>query len=658
MNKCQCCGQDIATEPAAASTIWIDDALMACCNQAHARAVALRAQDVSVLHLLHAAASERTLGQLLDRFGLPGDLLRARCAAAEPSSGGATLTGRIATSDELRRLLAAAQRDATAQGRETAGIEDVLRCLLWAEIDLPAARLVRAWRLAFADTTRTGIDGKPRDASPGREDRRADDLYHQLGSDDAERQSLPVSRTGFETQLSSLDSRRVSADFVASTGSAASREISVMTQRTGRGTLASDASAKRDRTGDGSSAGREWRSAPMAAAANIPSPFHARPAASPPRAPGQKDKAQAGKRRRRLRNRIRRMQRQRQQRRRISFAGRLRNEAHVSGAMVTASDLQALMARIDALQRQLTDAVAQTRAGSPSAWHRREMASDPATATGMATGGSGNVLSGSSASGSQRRNGRSARRTRWLARQRRIRRLKRSRQRQHTRAYRTWSRAVRQPAVPVDIERSAIAPPPNLVPPPMRFHESGVRPEAGTDRDARADIDDDHDDFIIDDEAERDFDDAASDKEKRFYLSLDDDIVRAPSIGPRTADRLNRCGIVTVRDLLNCDASNLAGRLRARHITAARIVEWQHQARLVCTIPWLRGTHAQLLVGASYPTLTEILQQEPGIICGAILSFAGTRDGQRVLRAGPPPDVERILQWIERAHLAEPQRAA
>ena len=75
----------------------------------------------------------------------------------------------------------------------------------------------------------------------------------------------------------------------------------------------------------------------------------------------------------------------------------------------------------------------------------------------------------------------------------------------------------------------------------------------------------------------REIDDAFR-KEKRFYLTLDDDIVRAPSIGPRTAERLNPCGINCVRDLLNCDAASLAGRLKARHITTARITD-QHPAR-------------------------------------------------------------------------------
>ena len=72
---------------------------------------------------------------------------------------------------------------------------------------------------------------------------------------------------------------------------------------------------------------------------------------------------------------------------------------------------------------------------------------------------------------------------------------------------------------------------------------------------------------------------------KRFYLSPDDDIVRAPSIGPRTAARLTPVGLVLVRDLLNCDPEAVAAMVGARYMPAARIAEWRAQARLVCTIP-------------------------------------------------------------------------
>ena len=165
---------------------------------------------------------------------------------------------------------------------------------------------------------------------------------------------------------------------------------------------------------------------------------------------------------------------------------------------------------------------------------------------------------------------------------------------------------------------------------------------------SRPDADHDHD--------ADDFDEPTA--EKRFYLSLDDDVVNAPSIGPRTAERIHPAGISTVLDLLASDPDEAAAALKVRYITAPVIRDWQDQARLVCTVPWLRGTHAQLLVGAGYRSAEAIAAADPDDLTSAILSFAATKDGQRVLRNGSPPDLEKIVRWVRHAGLAELDRAA
>lgn len=136
---------------------------------------------------------------------------------------------------------------------------------------------------------------------------------------------------------------------------------------------------------------------------------------------------------------------------------------------------------------------------------------------------------------------------------------------------------------------------------------------------------------------------------RRIYLDAGDDIEAAPSIGPKTAERLIAVGLSTVGDLLAADAEATAMRIGARHITPATIVDWQDQARLVMSVPGLRGTHAQLLVGAGLRTIEEIAAAEPTALSAAILKFATTREGERVLRSGEPPDIERIKTWIESA---------
>jgi hypothetical protein len=137
--------------------------------------------------------------------------------------------------------------------------------------------------------------------------------------------------------------------------------------------------------------------------------------------------------------------------------------------------------------------------------------------------------------------------------------------------------------------------------------------------------------------------------ERRFHLTLDHDVVDGPSIGPKTAERLHPHGIKTVRDLMKADPAALAVLIGARHIGAETISGWQDQARLVCTVPGLRGTHAQLLVGSGYRSADEIASAEAEKLCADVLAFAATAPGQRLLRNGDPPDIERIKGWLEAA---------
>jgi hypothetical protein len=109
---------------------------------------------------------------------------------------------------------------------------------------------------------------------------------------------------------------------------------------------------------------------------------------------------------------------------------------------------------------------------------------------------------------------------------------------------------------------------------------------------------------------------------------------------------------------LACNVEQAAVQISVRYITPHRLSLWQAQARLVCTVPWLRGTHAQLLAGAGFDTIEKIGGADKAAVCAAILQFATTRDGQSVLRSGAPPDIERVGRWVEAASLAEPERAA
>lgn len=140
---------------------------------------------------------------------------------------------------------------------------------------------------------------------------------------------------------------------------------------------------------------------------------------------------------------------------------------------------------------------------------------------------------------------------------------------------------------------------------------------------------------------------------KRTFLAAKDDVERAPSIGPKLADRLATAGIRTVADLLDADPEKVALDLAHRHITAETVTDWQHQSRLMMEIPGLRGGEAQLLVGSGFRTKDHIAEADADTICTALLAYAVTAAGQRALRDGTPPDIEEVRQWLEAAKVAD-----
>ena len=143
----------------------------------------------------------------------------------------------------------------------------------------------------------------------------------------------------------------------------------------------------------------------------------------------------------------------------------------------------------------------------------------------------------------------------------------------------------------------------------------------------------------------------------RTYLSPDHDVVDAPTIGPKMAERLAPLGVRTVGDLLIADPARIAGGLGRSEVDAETVRAWQDQARLVCLVPGLRGTHAQLLVGAGFATAAAIATAEADELCARVLAFAASPAGQRVLRNGEPPDVARIKSWLDGAREVQAEAA-
>ena len=135
----------------------------------------------------------------------------------------------------------------------------------------------------------------------------------------------------------------------------------------------------------------------------------------------------------------------------------------------------------------------------------------------------------------------------------------------------------------------------------------------------------------------------------RLYLAATDNLDAAPSIGPKTARRFAQIGVFTVADFLARNPVELAERLRMRWMPAQVLSDWQAQAQLVMSVPSLRGTHAQLLVGAGYRDAESIIAADADKLCADVLTFAATEEGRRVLREGGAPDIEKIRAWISNA---------
>lgn len=150
----------------------------------------------------------------------------------------------------------------------------------------------------------------------------------------------------------------------------------------------------------------------------------------------------------------------------------------------------------------------------------------------------------------------------------------------------------------------------------------------------------------------------SSNDELRFYLNRSDDVEAAPSIGPKTAQRLGTVGVYTVDDLLQAGPDAIASRLNNRRITPETIVSWQAQARLVCTVPELRGHDSQILVACGVTEAEQLAGKRPVDLFAIVGPFADTSEGERIVRGGKKPDLEEVTDWIRFAQQARPLKAA
>ncbi len=144
----------------------------------------------------------------------------------------------------------------------------------------------------------------------------------------------------------------------------------------------------------------------------------------------------------------------------------------------------------------------------------------------------------------------------------------------------------------------------------------------------------------------------------KFYLEWDSPLEKAPSIGPKTADRFAALGVKTVGQFITANAESMSKRLGQKHLDAVTLGEWQLQSKFCLQLPELRGHDAQLLVGAGVLAVDELTQIEPEFLLDQVLMFAQSSEGERALRGSPIPDLAEIKRWQQLAQLARPLKAA
>ncbi|MHA7899478.1 MAG: DUF4332 domain-containing protein [Henriciella sp.] len=154
------------------------------------------------------------------------------------------------------------------------------------------------------------------------------------------------------------------------------------------------------------------------------------------------------------------------------------------------------------------------------------------------------------------------------------------------------------------------------------------------------------------DDADEDVEETSEARSKA--LGLDDPVVDAPSIGPKTASRLEKVDIFTIGDLLNADPEATAQALNVRYIKTDTLLDWQDQTRLMVEAPGLRVLDSQILVGAGIRSAEDLAKASATKVLNAATSFLDTPQGARVLWGGENNvDKNEVEHWIDLAKSAQ-----
>ncbi|HUG70852.1 MAG TPA: DUF4332 domain-containing protein [Pirellulaceae bacterium] len=150
----------------------------------------------------------------------------------------------------------------------------------------------------------------------------------------------------------------------------------------------------------------------------------------------------------------------------------------------------------------------------------------------------------------------------------------------------------------------------------------------------------------------------SADSEWKFYLGREHSVVDAPSIGARTAERLEAIGIHTVSDFLKADPQSISKQLEVKRFTPQVVTQWQQQTELACRVPQLRGHDAQILVALDITNVEELAACDPQALWTLVEPFVETKEGKRIIRNGKTPDLQEVIDWVQWAQASRQLTAA
>lgn len=143
---------------------------------------------------------------------------------------------------------------------------------------------------------------------------------------------------------------------------------------------------------------------------------------------------------------------------------------------------------------------------------------------------------------------------------------------------------------------------------------------------------------------------ADASRERRLDVAAS--VERAPSIGKKTAARLEAIGVKTVADLLAADPAVVARKLNDSRLPAETVTDWRDQARLLTEIAGLTQAFSVMLVAAGFRDVASVACVDAETLRDAMDRAAADPRVKRALRSSKPPELARAVKIVEAARAA------